>query len=785
MPLAPGSRFGPYVILSLLGEGGMGEVYRARDEKLERDIALKVLRVGKDDAGLPWKRVLREARAASALNHPNIATIYEAGEALVGGGSVPYIAMEIVDGLTLADWAGGTRRDCASVLEIAVQIADALASAHAKGVVHHDVKPSNVIVSQDRRAKVLDFGLAQVCRPIDASATTESLGDTAAPGGTLAYMSPEQLRGMAADPRSDVFSFGVVLFELLAGRRPFLGGTAAEVIEAILREEPPILAQFAPAVTPDVNRILRKMLDKNREGRFQTMREVLMDLESARAALARGDAAPPAASVAVMTFSNITRDANDDWLGTGIAETVSADLRSLPGVTIIGRERVSEVLRRAAPGDPGEEALVEAGRVLGARWIIAGGFQRLKESLRITARFVEVSTGTVLRTVKIDGPISEIFTLQDQIVADLSRDLCLDVGEPENSPTGADETHVMAAYEAYSKGLINVRASSRDSLDRAILLFERAAELDPGYASALLALGSACADKSEYLGVPELGARALEYFRKVIALRPASAEAWRNMGSSLLFLRRDDEALAAVRRAAELAPADAAVASTLGRILFVGKADFRAAADELERALALNPHYGWAALQLAHCRAFLADFDGGREAARRAVELQDQFLSGREGLFIIGGHTRMGHILALEGRFAEAVAEFEQELDFLRRVDHALKDRALVELNSRLGSAELRGGRSRDAARHLAAAVEGFDQRLRVGADDPFTRYYAACALAMQGEDDRALEYLRTAAAARPAYTVARALLDPDFEALRSGPGFQELLAMWHDRRQD
>ncbi len=690
----------------------MGEVYRAHDPKLERDVALKVLRPGEGSAASAGGRLLREARAASVLNHPNIATIYETGEARIDGVTVPYIAMELVDGPTLQEWARDRRRDTAEVLEIAIQVAGALAFAHARGVVHRDVKPSNIVLSSDFRVKILDFGLAQVTRSVDPSATTESSGDSPGPAGTLSYMAPEQLRGLPGDPQSDVFASGVVFYELLAGQAPFSGRTPAEVIDAILREEPPPLARLAPAAPPEFSRIVRKMLQKSREKRYATMQEVSFDLASLREKVAHREASAPAA-VAVMTFSNITREPDDDWLGTGIAETVSADLKAVPGVTIIGRERVSEVLSRASTREPAEEMFVEAGRLLGARWIVAGGFQRQGDTLRVTARFVEVSTGSVLRTVKIDGPLAEIFALQDRIVADLSRDLRLDLDDaPESRPADIDDTRVMAAYEAYSRGLINVRAASRDSLDRAILLFEKAVELDPAYVNALLALGSAYSDKGEYLGVTELGARSLEVFRKAAELRPDSAVAWRGIGSALLFLRKDDEALAASRRASELAPDDALVHSGLARVYFLGQADFRAAASEYEKAIELNPNAGWATLQLAHCLALLSDLEGGRRAAARAVELQAQFLSGKDGLFIIGAHTRMGHLLALEGRYAEAVVEFERELGFLRGIDHALKDRALVELER---PARERGASKRKKPGRARASV-GRGRRLRTPA---------------------------------------------------------------------
>ncbi|MGH9443044.1 MAG: protein kinase domain-containing protein [Thermoanaerobaculia bacterium] len=794
MPLSPGTRLGTYEILAPLGSGGMGEVYRARDTKLEREVALKILRETQGSSRPSAERLLREARAASALNHPNIATIYEIGEAPGESGPVPYIAMELVDGPTLGELAAASPIELDRALEIGVELAEALSAAHEKGIVHRDVKPSNVIVSRSRHVKVLDFGLAKETAPVDLEAPTQGLSEIlsggSAPEGTIAYLAPERLRGLALDARGDIFSLGVLLYEIIARRPPFSGGTPLAVLDAILRSEPAPLEKAAPGTPPEVSRVVARMLEKDRERRYPTMREVAADLQAARDGRARAPDSfrpdfPAKPSVGVMTFSNITRDAADDWLGTGLAETVSADLKALPGVTIIARERVSEVLRNLPQAGVGEDAFVQAGRLLGARWIVVGGFQRLGGNLRITARFVEASTGEAMRTVKIDGPMSDLFALQDQVAAELSRDLCLNLDQPEPGPVEPGDTHVVAAYEAYSKGLINIRTASLDSLDRAIVLFERAVELDPGYGRAHLALASAYDDKGEYLGVPELGARALETFRKASELLPDSSEAWRGIGSVLLFLGRDAEALEALRRAESLSPADFGVHSSLGRVLFLGMADFAGAAREFEQSLALNPQAGWSALQLAHCRILLRDFEPAETAALRAVELQEQFFSGKEGLFIVGAHTRLGHLRAVQGRPEEAVAEFEKEIDFLRQIDHALKDRQAIEINARRGSAELRLGRSPEARVHLEAAVAGFEERLRRGADDPFTRYYAACAWASQGESGNALDCLEEAARLRPAFTLVRALEEPDFEGLRREPRFESLVASWRAHRDE
>jgi TolB-like protein/tRNA A-37 threonylcarbamoyl transferase component Bud32/Tfp pilus assembly protein PilF len=768
--LAAGDRVGSYEIVEALGAGGMGEVYKARDQKLDRLVALKLLRPEAGGDPNAAARLLAEARAASALNHPGIATVYEVGD--------DYISMEYVDGSTLAEHCRRREPAVPELLGIASAIAEALAAAHERGIVHRDVKPSNVLVAGGDRVKLVDFGLARLADPFSPDAPTESAKVLE---GTVSYMSPEQLRGAALDARTDVFSLGVVLYEMLEGRPPFTGRTVVEIFDGILRSEPPPLTRFGDELPPELARIVLKMLEKDRDRRFQTMRDVYLDLEAARRGLAGSSPARRAKpAIAVMSFANVTGRPEDEWLGTGIAETVTADLENLKGVTVIGRERIFEVLRhlRSERGTASEEkAAVETARRVGARWLIGGAYQRFGETLRITARFVEVESGEVLRTVKIDGRPEEIFELQDEIATKLTRDLCLTLDEPEPAPElESDDTHSLEAYEAYSKGLVNIRADSRDSLDRAIALFEKAVALDPGYARAHLALGSAYQDKGDFLGVGELVKKALVTCGRAVELRPKSAQAWRGLGSTYLSLGRVDEALGAVEKAASLAPDDAEIRGTMARVLFVGKGLFREAAEEHEKALAANPQAGWSALQLAHCRALTGELERGREAAKRAIELQEQFLSGKAGFLIIGAHTRMGHLLDLEGRHAEAIAEYEREIDFLARTDHALKDRALIELHARMGEALARAGESERAAASYALAIEGFEERLKIGADDPYTRYYAATALAGRGDFGRAIESLEVAAKGRPAFTIERVKIDPAFDVLRDDGRFRKLV---------
>jgi non-specific serine/threonine protein kinase len=808
-----GETISHYRILERLGAGGMGEVYRAEDLRLNRPVALKVLLPGSHRSEEARLRFLREAQAASALNHPNIATIYEIDEVERNGERHSFIVMEYVAGRTLKELVGASSFDLIEALEIALQITDALQEAHRRGIVHRDVKPANVIINESGRAKVLDFGLAKF-RPLAAEGgETASLYATevmkTVPGtvmGTAAYMSPEQARGLEVDHRSDIFSLGALFYELLAGRPPFAGATVLAVVDSLFHTEPPPLGHFNARVTPELERIVRRMLEKDRERRYQSLREVYRDLDAARAQMtARLPAAyrandfsetqvlyDPATgsgtralnsragkSVAVMNFINITKNADDDWLGTGIAETVTADLKNIEGMTVIGRERIYEVLRNWGAGegqDFDEKLATRVGREVGARWTIGGGYQRLGELLRITARFVEVETGEVIKTVKIDGRMSEIFELQDKIVYELSRDLDLSLRSAEREVIAQEETRVIEAYEAFTKGMIHLRVASREALDRAALMFEKAIALDPQYARAYAALGYAYDLKATFLTMPELFDRAIANFQKAIELRPMMAESYSGLGGVFLALGRTDEAIGAIHRALAFAPDDFMARSALGRAYFIGKGQFREAAAEFERVLQANSQAGWVALQLAHCCALLGDYQRGEAAARQAIALQEQYMSGREGMQIIGSYVRLGHLHYLQGRYDDAIAEFYRELVFLRQADHALKERAAIEVNQKLVSAYVRQGNAEDARAAFEQVRRGFEERLRLGADEPFTRYYVACAYAMMGQSEEALACLERAAEMRCEFTLARARLERDFESLRGDARFQALV---------
>jgi tetratricopeptide (TPR) repeat protein len=437
------------------------------------------------------------------------------------------------------------------------------------------------------------------------------------------------------------------------------------------------------------------------------------------------------------------------------------------GITVIGRERIFDALRMRQSGDAAQfddRFAIEIGRGLGARWIVAGGYQRIGDHLRITARFVEVQSGVVLRNVKIDGALSDIFGLQDRIVFELTDGLHLQLVESEIAEIRKAETRSVAAYELFSRGMMTLRMASRDAPDRAISLFEKALAIDPEYAEAWMGLGGGYQIKGGFLNLPELTEKAIECELKAIALDPSLADAHTWLGAALLALGRIDEAMTALRRAVDLDPSQARPWAMLARGYWVGKGEVAAGIEALERAVGINPEFGYAHLQLAFLYTELQEYEKAEAAAARAVDLQERYTSGEEGLLIVGAHTRLGYVHYRRGRYAEAVKEYQSELVFLSAADHMLKERALIELHQKLGAAYLRLGQPADAERHLKLAIRNYEDRVARGADDPNTKYYAAVANALRGDAERALKYLEDTFPKLGALNRLRIAHDPDLE---------------------
>jgi len=768
-----------YQIGERLGSGGMGEVYIAEDRRLGRQVALKFLPPDRRRDAESRARLFREAQAASLLQSPNIAVTYD----LIEHDDALFIAMEYVEGELISERIGRGPLPVAEAVDIAAQVADALDEAHGRGVTHRDIKSGNLIQTRRGLVKVLDFGLAKVEIPASVEAnlrTTPQLLVTA-PGmvlGTIAYMAPEQLRAEAVDHRVDLWALGVVLYEMLTATLPFRGPTLAAVFDQILHREPEPVTQINPAIPLELNRIVRRALQKVPVSRYNAasdMRTALRQLARRLETGERSGAVHPVPvqagerTIAVLTFTNVTGNAADDWIGSGIAETVTTDLKNVRDVTVIGRaqvfEQVKSVRDEAEPA--GDSQAIEIGRRLGAWWVVSGAYQRLGDRIRITAQLVEVLTGSLLRTVKIDGRVDDIFELQDRIVFDLSRSLDVKLEKAEADAIERDETSSVEAFEAYSRGVLNMRSAGRDAIDRAIALLERAVQLDPSYAAAWAALGGAYSLKGNFLSLPELHYKAIEHLRRAIALKPSLANAHVWLGGALVSLGKVEEGVASLQHGAALEPDNAEAHQSLARSYWLWRGMVPEGIRELRTALELNPEAGYAHLQLSLLEALSGNLDEAEKSARQAIELQERAMSGTEGLLIVGAHARLGYVYYLRRDYTAAYAEFRRELEYLSTTDHVLRERTLIEIHQKLSALHHARGEAEEAMRFGNMAIQSHARRVAAGADDPATRYYIAAVYALRDDVVRTQEHLELPLSRLSQFTRWRLPRDIDFDLVR------------------
>jgi serine/threonine protein kinase/tetratricopeptide (TPR) repeat protein len=785
----PGTSILHYRVIQRLGKGGMGEVYLAEDTRLGRRVALKFLAAALDAAPDARARLVREAQVAAQLRSPHIAVAYDLVEHERG----LFIAMEYVEGELLSERIARGPLAVAESLDIAMQVAEALDEAHELGIVHRDIKSGNLIVTSRQLVKVLDFGLAKATLRGDDVASQASLTMAGTVVGTLNYMPPEQLRGGTIDQRVDIFALGVVLYEMLTGRLPFAGESMADVADHILNRDPEPIGRYSYSVPGEVETIVRKALEKDPAFRYQSARDFYGELGGARrhlreqpvggvsawrgpidftdpaSALPAASPLPDSRSVAVLAFTNITGDAADEWIGQGIAESLTADFAKIGGLTVIPRENVFELQRNLHATGRGadDRHSLELGRRLGATFVVTGAYQRLRDRVRITSQVIEVPTSRSAATIKLDGTIDQIFDLQDQLVQELARTgMAHELATAERDAIADNPEVSIEAFEAYSRGMLNLRMASRDAIDRALGLFERALELSPGYVEAMVALGSALDLKGAFLAMPDLLQRSLTLLQQAVALRPDSADAHIRLGETLSDLGRIDDGIAEMHEGLRLAPDNAEAHANLARDYWMGKGDADLGVLHFRRALALNPESGYTHLQLALLHSLRGELDDAEREARSAVVLQEQAMSGTQGLLLVGARSRLGYVFYRRGQYDEAIREYRRELDFVSLTDHALRERTTIEICQKLAAAYQRKGDTENAQAYFERAVRAFDQRLAGGGDDPYTRYYMAALNAIRGDAEAARRHLQKPLAEIGVFTRWRLERDPDFESV-------------------
>jgi eukaryotic-like serine/threonine-protein kinase len=575
MTLAAGTRLGPFEILAPVGAGGMGEVYRARDVRLGREVALKVLPAAVSSNEERLKRLDKEARSASSLNHPNIVTVYDIGES--GGAS--FIAMEMVDGRTLREILTDGPLSPKRLLAIAAQLADGLAKAHGAGIVHRDLKPENVMVTREGHVKILDFGLAKLTQPEDPGGVTTAptVSGATEPGvvmGTVGYMSPEQALGQALDFRSDQFSFGSIVYEMATGRRAFARGSSPETLTAIIREEPEPMAALAPLTPVPLRRIVARCLAKSPDERYASTRDLARDLQDLREHLVEGwgteatpsGPAPPflrarrwrpallaagavalgllvfgawkllrpasgpsaaaegARSIAVLPFQNFGDQSKDDYFVDGMTESLITDLTKIPGMLVIARNSVFQYKGKTVD-------VKTVGSELGVRYVLEGSVQRSGDRVRLNAQLIDVATGYHLWADRYDREMKDLFLLQDDISESILAALKLRLTEPASGSSREAPTLSLEAYDVYLKAMHLHHSADGDEREQAIPLLEKAIALDSRFALAHAGLALAYRDRLFWRDPrKEWEEKALVEVEKALSLDPNLAEAYMARG---------------------------------------------------------------------------------------------------------------------------------------------------------------------------------------------------------------------------------------------------------------
>ena len=578
-----GKSLSHYSVVRRLGSGGMGVVYEAEDSRLGRHVALKFLppELAQDTPSL--ERFQREARAASALNHPGICTVY----AIEEHERQHFIVMELLEGQTLAQMmAGRPPFDLENLLAVGIQIADALESAHARGIVHRDIKPANVFVNARGQVKILDFGLARIegarrGTSDGAVSLLETVGarhDLTTPGtsmGTVSYMSPEQARGQLADARSDLFSLGTVLYEMATSALPFPGETSAVVFDAILNRDPLPAAQLNPALPPELARILDKALEKDRNLRYQTATDLKTDLtrlkrdmdsgkkRAAEKSDSRGGGARAAEkSIAVLYFENLSGVKEDEYFRDGITEDIITELSKIKGLSIFSRPTVLAYRdKQVTPAQIGQQ--------LNAAYVLAGSLRRAGNRLRINAQLVDTHTDFPLWSERYDREMQDVFEVQDEIARKIAEALRITLSPQEVAALAAKPTENLQAYDLYLRGKSYARRLTRQDFEFALQMFENAVALDPDFALAHAAIANVCAQTHYNYGRdPVWLERAKAASRKAVALSPQLPEPLVGQAWTLYADAHYDEAARCVRQAIERKSDCEGAYYLLGRALF-------------------------------------------------------------------------------------------------------------------------------------------------------------------------------------------------------------------------
>jgi serine/threonine protein kinase/tetratricopeptide (TPR) repeat protein len=761
-----------YRILDKLGAGGMGEVYLAEDTRLGRHVALKFLPASYQYDPDRRARFLKEARAASALRSPNIAAIYDIDEF---EGAI-FIVMEYIKGELLSARIERGSVAVSEAIDTAMQIADALDEAHSNGIIHRDIKSSNLIINERGLIKILDFGIAKVEErqsKEDADRTMRIVRQTAlgAVFGTVWYMSPEQALGRQLDHRTDIFSLGVVFYEMLAGRLPFEGDGPNETIDKIVHAMPLPTSRYNDSVPPELERITRKCLEKSPDLRYQSMRELLIDLQSFKrdsdsaqlssssgrqTQLARRPRSRKAIdSLAILPFINASRDADADYLSDGITESIISNLSQLPRLRVMARSTVFRFKQRTTRGDTASQQMLDPRAVateLGVRAVLVGRVLCRNDRLIIEAELVDGFDGSRLWGEHYNREISDIFALEEEISREISDNLRLKLTGQQKKRLTKRRTESAEAYQAYLKGRYFWNKRTADSMKKAVEHFEQAIDLDPNYAMAYVGLADAYLLLGVWNALPpaDVMPKARAAAERALEIDEAFAEAHATLAFSRLVY--DWNPLAAeseFNRSIHLNP-KYATARQWHAYNLAAMGRFDEAIAEIQRAERLDPLSTVINSDMAELCYWAGQYERTIQLCHKAIEMDAEF---------VPAHFVLGFAYEATGRIEEAIARYKKAREL------SGDDTWIIGI---LGHAYGVSGRRAEAERLL-------DELKEMAARETVSPYNMAVIYAGLGENDSAFVWLEMARLSR-ASPLAFINIEPFFNDLRADPRFLDLL---------
>jgi eukaryotic-like serine/threonine-protein kinase len=791
-----------YRILLKLGAGGMGEVYLAQDTKLDRRVAIKFLsaELGADERAR--RRLIGEARAAAKLDHPNICTIHEVGEA----DGHCFIVMQYVEGETLSSRAAREPLELREVLDIAVQVSEALSEAHSRGIIHRDIKPQNIMITARGQTKVMDFGLAKVLRggPIDESQVETVLTESGGIVGTVPYMSPEQLHGEDLDGRTDIFSFGAVLYEMISGRQPFIGRGTGAIISAILTKEPNSLLGLVPEA---IEEIVRKCLEKDRERRYQTMRDLANDLNSVRSECGTGPASrseattvkteattdpvvtnpgfiaakrrllaaglailvvaalayamlfrsaravrqPQIKSLAVLPLENLSGDPAQEYFADGMTEAIIGNLAQIGALRVVSR---TSVMRFKGSSKPLPEIAQELNNVDA---VIVGSVQRVSGRVKISAQLIQAATDTHLWARDYEREVTDILKLQGEVARAVADEIRIQVTAEERARLAVARSVNPQAHESYLLGRYHLWRHNEEDLKLSIGHFERATQLDADYAAAWAGLSMAWTERGiwgmtkSFLEVEPASRNAA---LKAIALDAGNAEAHTSLAQLKKIFEWDWAGAEQEFRHATALDPGSAEGHRLFADLLMALGRHAEAISEMQTVERLDPLSALNQSTFGRVLYRARNYEEAERRLKRALELDSRDY---------GIYGRLGDTFEQMGRYAEAIESLEKA-ESLRSDSGSGGGRGYT---ARLARVYARMGRRGEASRMLKGLQRTTEPR--------FPKLFAAAAWAALDDKDEAFKLLFSAIEERNELIIF-IKEDPPFDGLHSDPRWKDLL---------